>query len=225
MKLLALDTSTPDLSLAIQHGEQRIEFHETVGQQHAERALPELQKLLAASGLQLEELDAIVYGQGPGSFTGLRIGAGLAQGLAVAAQLPLIGIPTLDAVATQAPATEHLLVCLDARMQQVYLARYDTSHGVRRQGPIELLDPAGLILEGSDWIAAGNGLAAYAEHLPDRLLAQMSQQHPELRPSAAAYLDLALSGAYPSHDAAAAELLYVRNKVALTSREQQAQRR
>ncbi|MCW3481430.1 tRNA (adenosine(37)-N6)-threonylcarbamoyltransferase complex dimerization subunit type 1 TsaB [Neisseriaceae bacterium JH1-16] len=225
MKLLALDTSTPDLSLAIQHGELRIEFHETVGQQHAERALPELQKLLTAAGLRLDELDAIVYGQGPGSFTGLRIGAGLAQGLAVAAKLPLIGIPTLDAVAAQAPTTEHLLVCLDARMQQIYLARYDTRRGVRRQGAIELLDPAELTLTGRGWIAAGNGLTAYAERLPDGLLAQLSLHYSELRPSAAAYLDLALSGAYPSHDAASAELLYVRNKVALTSREQQAQRR
>jgi len=225
MKLLALDTSTQDLSLAIQNGEQRVEFHETVGQQHAERALPELQRLLDAAGVKLGELDAIVYGQGPGSFTGLRIGAGLAQGLAVSAKLPLIGIPTLDAVAAQAPAVERLLVCLDARMQQVYLGHYDTRHGVRRQGPIELLDPAELRLEGSAWIAAGNGLTAYADRLPDSLAAQLAQQLPGLRPCASAYLELALSGAYPSHDAASAELLYVRNKVALTAREQQAQRR
>ncbi|MDN0075506.1 tRNA (adenosine(37)-N6)-threonylcarbamoyltransferase complex dimerization subunit type 1 TsaB [Crenobacter sp. SG2303] len=225
MKLLALDTSTQDLSLAIQNGEQRVEFHETVGQQHAERALPELQKLLDAAGLKLGELDAIVYGQGPGSFTGLRIGAGLAQGLAVSASLPLIGIPTLDAVAAQAPATERLLVCLDARMQEVYVGHYDTRHGVRRQGPIELLDPAELRLTESGWIAAGNGLSVYADRLPENLTAQLARQLPELRPSAAAYLDLAGSGAYPSLDASSAELLYVRNKVALTAREQQAQRR
>jgi tRNA threonylcarbamoyladenosine biosynthesis protein TsaB len=225
MKLLALDTSTQDLSLAIQNGEQRVEFHETVGQQHAERALPELQRLLDAAGLKLTELDAIVYGQGPGSFTGLRIGAGLAQGLAVSDKLPLIGIPTLDAVAAQVPATERLLVCLDARMQQIYIGHYDTRHGVRRLGPIELLDPAELLLEGEGWIAAGNGLSVYADRLPAGLTAQLTQQLPALRPSAPAYLDLAVSGAYPSHDAASAELLYVRNKVALTAREQQAQRR
>ena len=224
MNLLALDTSTDHLSLAIAIDEQRFEFHQPVGQQHAERLLPELQTLLTQAGLTLGQLDAIVYGQGPGSFTGLRIGAGVAQGLAFAHKLPLIGIPTLDAVAAQAPHTDKLLVGLDARMQQLYIASYDTRQGICRLSDITLSDPETLAVDSSGWIAAGDGFAAYAERLPAQLNNNLAETLPTLRPRAAAYLDLALSGAYPRSDAAQAEMLYVRDKVALTAQEQQARK-
>lgn len=224
MNLLALDTSTDHLSLAIAMGEQRFEFHQPVGQQHAERLLPALQTLLAQAGLTLGQLDAIVYGQGPGSFTGLRIGAGVAQGLAFAHSLPLIGIPTLDAVAAQAPHTDKLLVGLDARMQQLYVACYDTRLGIKRLTDIVVSDPEKLTVDGSSWIAAGDGFAAYADRLSASLCSNLVETLPTLRPHAAAYLDLALSGAYPRSDAAQAEMLYVRNKVALTALEQQARK-
>ena len=224
MNLLALDTSTDHLSLAIARNAQRFEFHQPVGQQHAERLLPELRLLLEQAGLALGDLDAIVYGQGPGSFTGLRIGAGVAQGLAFAHSLPLIGIPTLDAVAVQAPQTDKLLVCLDARMQQMYCACYDTHDGVQRLTDITLSDPETLAVDGTGWIAAGDGLAVYAERLPVALTTALNNTLPTLRPRASACLQLALSGNYARSEAAQADLLYVRNKVALTAQEQQARR-
>lgn len=222
MNLLALDTSTDHLSLAIARQNERFEFHQPVGQQHAERLLPELRLLLEQASMSLNELDAIVYGQGPGSFTGLRISAGIAQGLAFAHELPLISIPTLDSVAAQSPQTAQLLVCLDARMQQMYTASYDTRSGVHRLTDITLVDPASLRLETSGWTAVGDGFAVYADQLPPQLGNLLNNTIPTLRPRAAAYLDLALSGTYPQTDAAHAELLYVRNKVALTAQEQKA---
>jgi tRNA threonylcarbamoyladenosine biosynthesis protein TsaB len=227
MKLLAIDTSTDFLSLAVLSDAKTVVFHERVGQKHAEQALPHVQSLLRQTGLTLQELDGIVYGQGPGSFTGLRIACGLAQGLAFSAGLPVIPIPTLDSVAEQAGATR-VVACSDARMQQAYLASYDLgSH--RRLSPILLVDPdqAGteLQLEGDGWVGAGDGFAAYPVLASTGWGQQLGAIHRDLRPHAASYLRLAQSGRYASLPAREADLLYVRNKVALTTREQQARQR
>ena len=152
MKLVALDTSTDFLSLAVTDGEHVFTHHERVGQKHAETALPALSRLLEEAGLALSSLDAVVYGQGPGSFTGLRIGCGLAQGLAFSANLPLIGIPTLDAVAAQTGASGTVLVAMDARMGQVYAAVYQDG---RCQGTIGLFSPEALPLPEDAFTFAG----------------------------------------------------------------------
>lgn len=223
MKLLAIDTSNTYLSLALSDGENTRVFHEDVNQKHAERTLPELHKLLAESQLALSELDAIVFGQGPGSFTGLRIACGLAQGLAFAANLDVIAIPTLDSIAYQS-RSGNVMVCMDARMHQVYCAQYQTGDTWQRIGPIHLATP-------EEWQApegvehlAGDGFAAYPElltHVPE--LAEQAQT--SLRPHALAYLELARSGRYPKVHPRDAQLLYIRNKVALTAVEQQASKR
>ena len=227
MKLLAIDTSTDFLSLAVLNDDNTVVFHERVGQKHAEQALPHVQSLLCDAGLTLQQLDGVVYGQGPGSFTGLRIGCGLAQGLAFAAGVPVIPIPTLDSVAEQAGATR-VVACNDARMQQVYLASYDLA-APRRLSPILLLDPeqAGseLQLDGEGWVGAGDGFAAYPMLASGTWGSQLGTIHNDIRPHAASYLRLAQSGRYPLLPAREADLLYVRNKVALTSREQQARQR
>lgn len=227
MKLLAIDTSTDFLSLAVSSGSQTVVFHERVGQKHAEQALPHLQELLLQAGLTLRDLDGVVYGQGPGSFTGLRIACGLAQGLAFAATLPVIPIPTLDSVAEQAGATR-VVACADARMQQAYLASYELGSAHLRS-PILLIDPdqAGteLQLEGDDWVGAGDGFAAYPQLANTGWGRQLSSIRDDIRPHAASYLRLAQSGRYASLPPREADLLYVRNKVALTTREQQARQR
>jgi len=220
MKCLAIDTSTDYLSLGIASDAGSWFFHEPVGQQHAERALPEIARLLAAAQIKLQELDAIVFGQGPGSFTGLRIACGIAQGLAFAAGLPLMGIPTLDAVAQQAAGHEKVLVCLDARMQQVFSACYA---GNTRLGQIEVQAPEELVLDGVDWYGVGSGFQAYAA-LSGQLGDALIGVDASLRPHAAAYLALAQTGRYPLLKAEQAELLYIRNKVALTTQEQLARR-
>ncbi|NWK78729.1 tRNA (adenosine(37)-N6)-threonylcarbamoyltransferase complex dimerization subunit type 1 TsaB [Aquitalea sp. LB_tupeE] len=219
MKLLAIDTSSSYLSLALSLDNQLLNFHEEMGQKHAERTLPEIQRLLQQADIALTDLDAIVYGQGPGSFTGLRIACGLAQGLAFSAGLPLIGIPTLDAVAQQS-AADQVLVCLDARMQQVYCASYQTGPAWQRLTPITLQDPQDVTLPDGITLLAGDGFTNYPALLPAQ---RGSTRHTGiLRADARAHIELALSGRYPQQHPREAELLYVRNKVALTSLEQQA---
>ncbi|QBJ78836.1 tRNA (adenosine(37)-N6)-threonylcarbamoyltransferase complex dimerization subunit type 1 TsaB [Aquitalea sp. USM4] len=219
MKLLAIDTSSSYLSLALSLDNQLLNFHEEMGQKHAERTLPEIQRLLQQADIGLSDLDAIVYGQGPGSFTGLRIACGLAQGLAFSAGLPVIGIPTLDAVAQQS-AAERVLVCLDARMQQVYCASYQTGPTWQRLTPITLQDPQDVTLPDGITMLAGDGFTNY----PALLATQRdSTRHTGiLRADARSHIALALTGRYPQQHPREAELLYVRNKVALTSIEQQA---
>jgi tRNA threonylcarbamoyladenosine biosynthesis protein TsaB len=224
MQCLAIDTSTDYLSLGLVTAAGQWIFHEPVGQQHAERTLPEIARLLAEAGTTLDKLDAIVFGQGPGSFTGLRIACGIAQGLAYSAGLPVIGIPTLDAVAQQAQGQHaKLLVCLDARMQQVYAACYDGNSGMRLTD-ISVSAPEELSLADGGWYGIGSGFGPYAEQLGATLGAHLEGYDSTLRPHAAAYLQLAASGRYQPAKAEQAELLYVRNKVALTAREQLALR-
>ena len=132
MNLLAIDTSTERLSIAVQRGTRQWQ-HEGVGGRHSSTALiPESLKLLAAAELRLHELDAIVFGRGPGSFTGLRTACSVAQGLALGADLQVLPLDTLLAVAEQARmahGTEQVLALLDARMGQVYAAPWCWSTG------------------------------------------------------------------------------------------------
>lgn len=221
MNCLAIDTSSDYLSLAIRYGEQMAVLHQPAGQAHAERALPAIEQLLSELGIKLNALDAIVFGQGPGSFTGLRIACGLAQGLAFATHLPVIAIPTLDVMASQVAG--QVLVCLDARMKQVYTAAYDTLNW-QRITPITLCDPTQVSLPdaASGWIGVGNGFAEYHDALTTRLAGQLGTVDATLRPHAKALLQLAQTGRYPQTHPREASLLYIRDKVALTSSEQQA---
>jgi tRNA threonylcarbamoyladenosine biosynthesis protein TsaB len=128
MKILAVDTATEACSAALRIGEETIERFEVLGRGHAERLLPMVQEVLAEGGVALSALDAIAFGRGPGSFTGLRIGAGVTQGLAFGAGLRVVPVSDLAALASQAAtASGHaqVLACLDARMAQVYWAAFD----------------------------------------------------------------------------------------------------
>ncbi|MGC0152129.1 tRNA (adenosine(37)-N6)-threonylcarbamoyltransferase complex dimerization subunit type 1 TsaB [Chromobacterium vaccinii] len=218
MKLLALDTSTTYLSLALSHGDDTLVFHQCVEQKHAERTLPEVSRLLAEAGVSLPSLDGIAFGQGPGSFTGLRIACGVAQGLAYSADLPVIAIPTLDNLAWQA-GDGLVQVCFDARMKQVYSALYRTGADWQRLGAIAVVSPEDLSLAEGATMLAGDGFDSYPQLLADARERLPLSPHP--RPHAAAYIRLAESGRYAAVHPREAELLYVRNKVALTSVEQQ----
>ncbi|MBX9295381.1 tRNA (adenosine(37)-N6)-threonylcarbamoyltransferase complex dimerization subunit type 1 TsaB [Chromobacterium piscinae] len=218
MKLLALDTSTTYLSLALSLETETLVFHECVAQKHAERTLPEVSRLLAEAGFALSSLDGIVFGQGPGSFTGLRIACGVAQGLAYSADLPVTAIPTLDNLAWQA-GDGLVQVCFDARMQQVYSALYRVGPDWERLSPIAVVSPEDVSLPEGVSMLAGDGFDSYPQLLADAR--QRLPLSPHSRPHAAAYIRLAESGRYPARHPREAELLYVRNKVALTSIEQQ----
>ena len=127
MKLLALDTSTEACSVALQLGADILSLDEVCPQQHSKRVLPMVQQLLSQAGVALKDLDGIVFGRGPGSFTGVRIGVGVAQGLAFGAELPLYGVSTLAAMAQAAQrlhGADKVVAAIDARMAEVYLGCY-----------------------------------------------------------------------------------------------------
>lgn len=127
MKFLALDTSTEACSVALALDGQILALDEVCQQQHSKRILPMVQQLLADAGVSLHQLDGIIFGRGPGSFTGVRIGVSVAQGLAFGADLPVFGVSTLaamaQAAAIQQNATE-VIAAIDARMAEVYIAAY-----------------------------------------------------------------------------------------------------
>lgn len=211
--LLAIDTSTSYLSLGIYHQGQISAVYELAANQQSDLILPAIGRLLAQAGLTLAEVEAVVYAQGPGAFTGLRIGLGVAQGLAAARALPLIGIPCLDAVAALQPAQPCVLAATDARMGELFYAWYNTQtntllsdYAVGRAEDIRL--PAGM----ATGVGVGNAFALPGLSLP--------VPGSDAMPEAVHYLQRALSGRYQAVDAAQAELVYVRNKIALTAAEQ-----
>lgn len=173
MRLIAFDTSTEACSVALAlDGVVRSRF-EITERSHAELVLPMVDALLAEAGVALASLDAVAFGRGPGGFTGVRIAAGVAQGLAWGAGLPVVPVSSLAAVAEPllAGPGQRLLVCNDARMGEVYWAVFerDPDGGVRaltaeRVSPPDGVDVAGLAVGR----AAGNGLAAQPT-LRDRL--------------------------------------------------------
>lgn len=220
--LLAIDTSTQWLSLALRHNGRTRLFHQETGNRQSELILPQIAALLNEAGLAVHELAAIAYAQGPGAFTGLRIGAGVAQGLAAPFGIPLIPVPCLDAVASLCPGQAAVLAATDARMGEVFYAWFDTQtqqclsdYQVGKAAEIRLPENLSGSLNPSSIIGIGNAFAL-PEPPPFPGCSDM--------PTAEHYLALAASGRYPAVSAAEAELLYVRNKVALTAAEQAARK-
>lgn len=167
MRLLALDTATESCSAALLLGAQLLTREAEFARGHAEHILPMIDALLAEAGVGLRQLEAIAFGRGPGSFTGVRLAAGLAQGLSFGADLPVVPVSDLEAVAQRGfdldPAIEHALVCNDARMREVYWACFERRHGLaaaagtEQVGPPESVRPRG----GTAMAGFGRGFAAY----------------------------------------------------------------
>lgn len=228
MKILALDTSTELCSVALSIDGGMLSHAVMAGNRHSELLLPMVAELLADAGWSLQALDGIAYGQGPGSFTGLRIGCGAAQGLAFGADLPVVGVSTLAAMAeelhdsmAEGDAPTAVLACLDARMNEVYAAAYRcTASGVDEITAPAVLKPGDLDLPAGDgWIGCGNGFATYPDLLRGRLVDVRPDIHPHARSIARLALPRFLAGeALPAERA---EPLYVRDKVALKTCERQ----
>src|SRR5436853_5938304 len=132
MRFASIETSTEWCSVALWTDGEIAALERRAAARHSELALPMLQRLLAAAGIGAGQLDAVAYGAGPGSFTGLRIACGLAQGLAVARTLPVYGVSSLAAMAEESGA-EHVLACIDARMREVYYAALERTPGGWRE--------------------------------------------------------------------------------------------
>ncbi len=170
----------------------------------------------------MQDIDGVVYGAGPGSFTGLRIACGIAQGLALARDLPTAGIGTLLALAEDC-GEDKVIACLDARMGEVYHAVYCRSGGKwsEMHAPA-LYKPEGVPqVEGRGWTGCGSGFRAHGAALAHCYAGAVSRIAPDAIPNAAAMLRLALPvfAAGQGVDAAAAVPLYVRDKVALKANE------
>jgi len=222
VNLVAFETSTEYCSLAVTRGDRTFERSFHAGQRHSELALPALRDLLQQAGLRMQAIDGIAFGAGPGSFTGLRIACGIAQGLALARNLPVAGIGTLLALA-EASGGDKVIACLDARMSEVYHAVYFRSGGtwVEMHAPALYKPDAVPRLEGEDWIGCGSGFCAHGEALAQRYRGALSRIDAGAIPNAAAMLRLArpVFASGQGVDAAAAVPLYVRDKVALKSSE------
>lgn len=173
-KILAIDTATENCSVALLVNGRVISRSEVAPRDHTKKVLPMVDEVLKEAGLTLQDLDALAFGRGPGSFTGVRIGIGIAQGLAFGADLPMIGVSTLAAMA-QASYRLHgatdVAVAIDARMSEVYWARYTRQENGEWAGvDAECVIPPARLAEEAQaddktWTKAGTGWDAYQEDL------------------------------------------------------------
>ncbi|HAF87299.1 MAG TPA: tRNA (adenosine(37)-N6)-threonylcarbamoyltransferase complex dimerization subunit type 1 TsaB [Legionellales bacterium] len=211
MKLLAIDTTTEQASVGLLVGSSI--QHQTFAhlREHARFILPSIDTLLSQAQLSLSQLDGIVFGRGPGSFTGLRIACSVAKGLGFAHDLPLFPVSSLITIHHQAqqhyPHIDHILTVIDARMQQLYW-QYHTNNKVftEKVADVQEIEQAGI----SPKLIAGWGYEPYQAALK---LAFKDALYLKVYPSAHAMLSLALSQALQPVSAAKASPVYIRNSV------------
>ena len=227
MKLLAFDTSTETMSIAVGDGAQLWEHTGDGGAKASATLIPAILSLLKQAGLALGELDGIAFGRGPGSFTGLRTACSVAQGLAFGAGVKVLPVDTLLALAEEARhrhGASRIVAALDARMDEMYIARYDfSSAAAAPDAEPELVRPEALQVP-PGWALAGNVFNAYGDRLATGNDAAMSRI--DALPTAAAMLRLAPSLIAAGHavDADHALPRYIRDKVAKTTVERAAER-
>jgi tRNA threonylcarbamoyladenosine biosynthesis protein TsaB len=226
VNILAVETSTELCSVALLRGAELFVEEAMAENRHSEMLVPMLRRVLERSHLDARDMDAFAFGQGPGSFTGIRIACGIVQGLAFASDRPVVPVPSLLALAEQSNE-RRVLAAFDARMNEAYLAAY-ARNGADWDEIVapRLADATGLpSLPGRRWIATGSGFErlpwlreAYRETVEMRLAGDL--------PRAGAVARLA-ARALARGDAVAAERavpLYLRDKVALTIEERRARR-
>lgn len=233
LTLLALDTSTEDCSVALLHRGEITESHELAQRSHTKRILPMVEEILAQSGINLKQVDGLVFGRGPGSFTGVRVGAGIAQGLAFGAALPVIPISNLTAMAQAAYeqyGSLQVLAAIDARMNEVYFSQLQAVF-VQEQGreyiqwqekiTEQVASPEAVLAQlmeqeqllQNHWSCVGTGWRAYEQF--DRLWQEKIQKTDIELPSARYMLPLALEKWHKKEMISSTEIepIYLRNEV------------
>ncbi|MFZ7199881.1 tRNA (adenosine(37)-N6)-threonylcarbamoyltransferase complex dimerization subunit type 1 TsaB [Avibacterium avium] len=224
--LLALDTSTEACSVALLHKGEITHLDELAQRTHTKRILPMVDEILSQSGIALNQVDALVFGRGPGSFTGVRVGAGIAQGLALGADLPVIPISNLTAMAQQAfeqYGIMQVLCAIDARMNEVYFSQLQAQKVRSDFG--EFIDWQALVSERvcsseavfqlaqqtEDCVKVGTGWQAY----PQLAALDWAKDSDITLPSAKAMLPLALPYYWQKQWISAVEIepVYLRNEV------------
>lgn len=221
MQILAIDTSTEFLSLALWLDSHVLSRDIHAGQTHSQQILPTLRALLDEAKIELSALNGIAFGAGPGSFTGLRIACGVSQGLAFGANLPVVAVSTLQALAQQSGA-DKAIACLDARMGEIYHAAYEKQNGewLEVSAPALFKPEEAPKLTGNNWVGVGTGWLVYPDVLQTvygEHLREMPAPDHSSHPNATSIAELALPTfeaglARPAYEAAP---IYIRNKVAL----------
>ena len=233
-RLLAIDTSSAWCSVALSLGDSASELrHELVSAGASQLLLPWIEDLLSQANERLSNLDAIAIGVGPGAFTGVRLGVAVVQGLATSANLPVLPVASLDAIAAEVVKTtqyknivpKYFAIAIDARMDEIYWAKYeqkDLQSLPKRIGEIHLSKPEEIDLKDITYLA-GSAIAAYGDRLFSEHSLSSSALDSEIMISALGVMEVAknmlqLGLQINVHDL---EPLYIRNKVALTTEERE----
>ena len=224
MKILAVETSTEYCSVALWQDGTVGERCELVGQKHSEVLMAMLDALLKEAGVKIKQVDGIAFGKGPGSFTGVRIACGVAQGLALGAGVNVVGVCTLEALA-EASGKEKVIAAIDARMGELYLAAYEKRKGVWAAAiePCLCKAETAPVVAGDGWFGAGSGFAVCGAVLQARYSRQLTGVDAQAVPQAGAVARLAAGEFAKGNavDAALALPLYLRDKVALKTSERE----
>jgi tRNA threonylcarbamoyladenosine biosynthesis protein TsaB len=222
MRFAAIETSGDWCSVALWRDGEVASIERRAPNRHSELALPMLEKLLRDAGLTASRLDGVAFGAGPGSFTGLRIACGLAQGLAFARGLPVVAISSFEAIA-QESGEARVVACIDARMREVYYSALEKQAGTHLS-PWREVVPGQCVAPqeappppGEGWAGCGNGFQAYPEFLSGKILRRKAEVHPTA--FAVAQLAAPRLAAGEGFDAALAAPVYLRDKVAFTTQE------
>ncbi len=219
MKLLAIDTSTEACSAALSIDGEINELYQLAPRQHTTLILPMIDKLLAEAGLQPQQLDALAFGCGPGSFTGVRIATGVIQGIALGAELPVAPISTLATIAQQGfdrSDAEYAFAAMDARMQEIYWGVYQRDHqGLAVLQGLETVGPAGEVEKPKvKGLGVGSGWQVYQDELSAHLQGCVLDFQAELLPRASAIAKIALTDNQQFVPVEQAMPVYLRNNVA-----------
>lgn len=215
MNLLAIDTATEACSVAVRTEQGDFHRFEICPQQHSQRLLPMVDEVLKEAGITLKDIDGLVYGRGPGSFTGVRIATGMIQGLSLGSGLKVAGVSTLAAMAQQTGEQQNcqsVAVAIDARMGEVYFGRYGLADGAMQLLGEEMVCPpehaASLVADADS--AAGTGWAAYPA-LSEKTHAEVAVLYPDARYMLSLGEQQFASGEVS--DAESVEPVYLRDKV------------
>jgi tRNA threonylcarbamoyladenosine biosynthesis protein TsaB len=218
MRFAAFETSSDWCSVALWLDGEIVSAERRAPNRHSEIALPMLQDLLKKTSTRIEDVEAVAFGSGPGSFTGLRIACGLAQGLALGRGLPVAPVSSFEAIAQESGAGR-VVACIDARMQEVYYAALERRAGAWHEVVAGQCVPPDAVTPppGDGWVGCGTGFSVFPQLLKDRI----SIRIPNVHPTAISVAELAAArlAAGQGLDAALALPVYLRDKVAFTTDE------
>ncbi|MDG6353543.1 tRNA (adenosine(37)-N6)-threonylcarbamoyltransferase complex dimerization subunit type 1 TsaB [Glaesserella parasuis] len=217
--ILALDTATEACSVALLHQGKTTFIDELSLRTHTQRILPMVDELLTQAGISVQQIDVLAFGRGPGSFTGVRVGVGIAQGLALGAELPVVPVSNLLTMAEEAYQTlnaNSVIALIDARMNEVYFAQFErTEQGWQTQVAEQVCSPEKAIAQMQlieNTVVVGTGWAAYPQFEQANLAVKVTEI---TLPSAKYMLSLAIEQVAQGKVQSAFDIepVYLRNEV------------